>query len=115
MIGWARRAVASAALVLTVVVAVLESAWVVLRLAFARRVPRAAMIEYRLRARREATIGWLSHLVTLTPGSLGVGLTDDGRALFVHVLDGDGLDDARRGVRLLEDRLIAVFEPEEVR
>lgn len=69
-----------------------------------------AIIAFPLSARSDAEIALLANLITLTPGTLSLDVSDDRGTLFVHVLsvqDKDALvGDIRRG---FEARVIEVF------
>lgn len=57
--------------------------------------------------------GWrlvlLTNLVTLTPGTVSIDVSDDGHRLYVHVLDPVHPDEARDTVRRLQARITEVF------
>lgn len=57
--------------------------------------------------------GWrlvlLTNLITLTPGTVSLDVSDDGHRLYVHVLDPVHPYEARESVRRLQDRVTEVF------
>jgi multicomponent Na+:H+ antiporter subunit E len=53
---------------------------------------------YPLRVRSDGEIALLANLITLTPGTLSVDVSEDGRTLFVHAIDCADPDAARRDV-----------------
>lgn len=48
---------------------------------------RPAVVAYPLTVTTDAQITLLANLITLTPGTLSVDVSDDRRTLYVHVLD----------------------------
>jgi len=61
---------------------------------------RPAIIELPLRARNEGEITVLANLISLTPGSLSLSVSDDQKSLYVHVMY---LDDEQATLRELQD------------
>ena len=73
---------------------------------------RPGVIAVPLEAQTDAEITLLSNLITLTPGSLSVDLSDDRRVLYVHVmyLDDDDVAETRRLIKEgLERRVLEVL------
>jgi multicomponent Na+:H+ antiporter subunit E len=62
-----------------------------------------ALVAYPLTVTTDAQIALLANLITLTPGTLSVDVSDDRRTLLIHVLD---LGDRER----LVGRIAAGFE-----
>ena len=53
----------------------------------------------------------LANIVTLTPGTMSIDLSPDGKTLYVHVLDMDSPDAVRKNIKEgLERRLIQLFD-----
>ncbi len=71
----------------------LKSSVAVARAAFARE-PRtaSAIIAMPIRLRSDFGIAVLANLVTLTPGTCSLHVSEDRRTLFVHSLDADDPD-----------------------
>ncbi len=69
---------------------------------------RSAIVAYPLTVARDGQITLLANLVTLTPGTLSVDVSDDRRTLYIHVLD---LDDREAFI----GRLAAGFETQVMR
>lgn len=64
------------------------SAWGVVRLVLARDPrPQPAIIAVPLDVRSDVGIVLFANLVTLTPGTTSVHVSDDRRTLFVHAID----------------------------
>lgn len=59
--------------------------------------------------------GWrlvlLTNLVTLTPGTVSIDVSDDGRRLYVHALDRVHPHEVRASVGQLQARITEVFGP----
>ena len=55
---------------------------------------------------RDVELTLLSNLITLTPGTLTVDVTEDRRALIVHALEADDQDAVRRDIRSGFERAI---------
>lgn len=73
---------------------------------------RPGVIGVPLGARTDAEITLLANLITLTPGSVVIDVSDDRSTLFVHVmyLEGDDPDRARRDIKdTLERRVLEVL------
>ena len=53
----------------------------------------------------------LANAVTLTPGTMSIDLSPDGRILYVHVLDMESPETVRRDIKEgLEARLMRLFD-----
>lgn len=57
-----------------------------------------AMIGYPLRVTRDFEITMLANLITLTPGTLSVDVSDDRRTLYIHALDAPDPEALRREI-----------------
>jgi len=66
------------------VLSALRVAWLVLQ-----PVPklRSAIIAYPLTLTTDAQITLLANMITLTPGTLSIDISDDRRTLYIHCLD----------------------------
>lgn len=97
------------------VVAILRSSFQVARDVIAptgRLAPVVVVV--RLRTRTRAELATLSALVTLTPGTLPVGITTD--EIWVHGLYGRDPDGLRREVEDVQSRVLrALRDPEKAR
>ncbi len=71
---------------------------------------RPAVIAVPLSIRSEAAIALLSNLLTLTPGTLALDVSDDRRVMYVHVIHAEDVERARREIKELERRVLEVIE-----
>jgi multicomponent Na+:H+ antiporter subunit E len=62
----------------------LRVAWIVVQ---PRLLIRPAIVAYPLTVTTDAQITLLANMITLTPGTLSVDVSDDRRTLFIHALD----------------------------
>ena len=71
---------------------------------------RPGIVGYPLEARTELEIVLLNNLLVLTPGTLGVALSEDQRTLYIHFLDVPDAELVRQRIRNgLEKRLLEVL------
>lgn len=71
------------------------------------------VVAYPLEVRTDPAITILACLISLTPGTLSLDVSDDKSTLYVHSMyDGNDLDTVRAGLRRLEVRVKALMEPE---
>lgn len=71
---------------------------------------RPGIIAYPLEARTDLEIVLLNNLLSLPPGTMGVGLSADRKLLFVHLIDVPDPEAARERIRTgLERRLLEVL------
>lgn len=59
---------------------------------------KPGIFAYPLRVDRDFEITILANLITLTPGTLSVDVSDDRRILYVHAIDASDPDGARRDI-----------------
>ncbi len=64
------------------------------------------VVRHELADRSAARVATLGALITLTPGTLALGVTDGGRALLVHSMYHADADAARAELRHLEERML---------
>lgn len=57
---------------------------------------RPAVVRVPLQVRSDAEVTLLANLISLTPGTLSLDVSDDNRSLFVHAMDVDDADALRR-------------------
>ena len=59
---------------------------------------KPGIFAYRLRVDRDFEITLLANMITLTPGTLSVDVSEDKKYLFVHAIDCSDVDLTRRGI-----------------
>jgi multicomponent Na+:H+ antiporter subunit E len=104
-----RTLVFAVRLLVDIVVASFQVAWIVLR---PRGAPTNAIVEVRLRTRSDLITMWVAESLSLVPGSIVVDLDRASSTLFLHVLDTAGPADverARRRVLATEERIVRGF------
>jgi len=75
------------------------SAWRVARLVLSPRMDlRPGIFSYPLKVDRDFEITLLANLITLTPGTLSVDVSDDRTTLYVHAIDCSDPEAARRDI-----------------
>jgi len=74
-----------------------------------RHYMRPGIIAVPLRAKTDVEITLLANLITLTPGTLSIDVSDDRSTLFVHGLHITSPDSLRAQVRRLEDRVLGAM------
>lgn len=67
---------------------------------------KPGIFAYPLRVERDFEITLLANLITLTPGTLSVDVSDDRRTLFVHGMDCSNPEQARADIRQGFERMI---------
>jgi multicomponent Na+:H+ antiporter subunit E len=71
---------------------------------------RPAVISVPLELESHAEITLLANLISLTPGTLSVDVSDDGSTLYVHAMYGEDADALRTGIKSdFERRIREVF------
>lgn len=74
-----------------------------------RHYVRPGIVRVPLVATSDFEIALLANMVSFTPGTLTLEVTEDRTALYVHVLHMDSPEDVRRQVSRLEGRLLRVL------
>ena len=75
-----------------------------------QHISRPGIIAIPLDARTDAEIMLVANLISLTPGTLSLDLSEDRRLLFVHVMFLDDIDEIRRQIKQgLEKRVLEVM------
>lgn len=59
---------------------------------------RPGVVAYPLRLETEMAITWLANLITLTPGTLSMYISEDRKTLYIHTLN---IDDPSKIVRTI--------------
>jgi multicomponent Na+:H+ antiporter subunit E len=87
------RLVDTGRLALLFVVELFKSGWRVAKIAVRRDLAlRPAVVAYPLGLKSDAEITLLANLITLTPGTLSVDVSEDRRTLYIHCVDVDDVD-----------------------
>jgi multicomponent Na+:H+ antiporter subunit E len=60
---------------------------------------RPGIIAYRTDLRTDFAKSWLANMITLTPGTLTLFVSDDHSTLYIHTLDIDDAEAVSAGIR----------------
>jgi len=75
-----------------------------------QHISRPGIIALPLDAKTDAEIMLVANLISLTPGTLSLDLSDDRRLLYIHVMFLDDIDQTRRQIKQgLEKRVLEVM------
>ncbi len=98
-------------LVLLFIRELILSGWRVAKLVSSPQMKLApGIFSYELKVERDFEITLLANLITLTPGTLSVDVSEDRRILFVHAIDCSDIEEARRDIREgFERKIIEAF------
>jgi len=69
-----------------------------------------AIVAIPLEVESEMAISLLANLITLTPGSLTMDVSEDCRVLYVHTMHADDIDQFRLDIKELERRVLEVTQ-----
>lgn len=98
-VGYVTRAWRILSLLLLFLYELMMSALKVARLVLSPRMElKPGIFAYPLRLEEDFQITLLANLITLTPGTLSVDVSDDRRTLYVHAIDCSDPDGARRDI-----------------
>ncbi len=67
------------------------------------------IVAYRLCSRTPLEITLFANLVTLTPGTLTIALTDEPPTMYIHGMYAGDADDFRAELRTMEDRMLRAW------
>lgn len=71
-----------------------------------------AIIAYPLTVQHDMAITLLANMITLTPGTLSIDVSDDRSTLFVHAIDAPDIEAVIADIKsCFEVRIIQLFEP----
>ncbi|GHC22676.1 Na+/H+ antiporter subunit E [Aidingimonas halophila] len=70
---------------------------------------KPGVIAMPLRARTEVEIAFVANLVSLTPGTLSLDVSDDRRVLYIHAMFLDDEEELRQSLAEMERRALALF------
>ncbi|MEM5473474.1 Na+/H+ antiporter subunit E [Hoeflea sp. AS60] len=97
--GYFSRARRVISLLLLFLYELVLSAWKVTVMVLSPRLNlKPGIFAYPLRVDRDFEITILANLITLTPGTLSVDVSDDRRILYVHAIDASDPDGTRRDI-----------------
>ena len=87
------------------------SSWSVARAAFARKQHlQPAVISYPLRVRSDLGIATLANLISLTPGTTSLQVSEDRTALYIHCLDAGSPPEIIAGIQASFENTILEIE-----
>jgi multicomponent Na+:H+ antiporter subunit E len=70
---------------------------------------KPGVIAMPLKASNEYEIAFVANLISLTPGTLSLDVSDDRRVLYIHAMFLDDEEELRRGLAELERRALELF------
>lgn len=98
-VGYFSRARRVISLLLLFLYELVLSAWRVAVMVLSPKMDlKPGIFAYPLRVDRDFEITMLANLITLTPGTLSVDVSDDRRTLYVHAIDASNPDATRRDI-----------------
>ncbi|OXS99466.1 Na+/H+ antiporter subunit E [Notoacmeibacter marinus] len=111
-LGYFRRLWRIGTLMLVFLRELLFSAWRVAALVLTPRLDvQPGIFAYPLRVRSDMQITLLANMITLTPGTLSVDISEDHSTLWVHALDCSDPEATRQDIaRMFERRIMEAFE-----
>ncbi|MBB4121565.1 Na+/H+ antiporter subunit E [Martelella radicis] len=97
--GYFSRARRVTALFLVFLYDLMKSAWSVAKLVCSPRMDlKPGILRFELSLERDFEIVLLANMITLTPGTLTVDVSDDKKYLFIHAIDCSDPDGIRRDI-----------------
>lgn len=110
--GYIRRVVKIASLAWLFFVELAKSAWKVAIMVVSPRLDiKPGIFAFPLTVTRDFEITLLANLITLTPGTLSVDVSDDKKTLYVHAIDCADPEGARRDIADgFERKILEAFE-----
>ncbi len=98
-IGYLTRSWRVVSLAVLFVYELILSAWRVAVLVLSPNMNvKPGILAYPMKVDRDGEITLLANLITLTPGTLSVDVSDDRRTLYVHAIDCSDVDQTRRDI-----------------
>jgi multicomponent Na+:H+ antiporter subunit E len=70
---------------------------------------KPGVIAFRLKARTDVEIMFLSSVISLTPGTLSLDVSDDKKVLFIHAMFLQDEEQLRQDLRELEHRILKIL------
>lgn len=110
-LGYFRRGIRLIVLVAIFLYELVLSAWRVAILVLSPRMElKPGIFAYPLKADRDFEITLLANMITLTPGTLSVDVSEDRKFLYIHAIDCSNPDTLRRDIaRGFERRIMEAF------
>ena len=111
-VGYVTRSLRFVSLMLLFLVELAKSAWTVTKLVLRPKMNLApGIFAYPLRVERDFEIALLANLITLTPGTLSVDVSQDRKKLFVHAIDCSDVEGTIRDIADgFERKIMETFE-----
>ncbi|MBP1853297.1 Na+/H+ antiporter subunit E [Rhizobium halophytocola] len=111
-VGYLTRTLRFASLMLLFLVELAKSVWKVAILVLAPKLKlEPGIFAYPLRVERDFEITLLANLITLTPGTLSVDVSDDRKKLYVHAIDCSDVEGTIRDIAEgFERKIMETFE-----
>lgn len=111
-LGYFRRGVRLVSLAGLFLCELVLSAWRVAMLVLSPRMPlKPGIFAYPLKLERDFEITLLANLITLTPGTLSVDVSEDHKFLYIHAIDCSDPDALRRDIAQgFERRIMEAFQ-----
>jgi multicomponent Na+:H+ antiporter subunit E len=98
-LGYLARMRRVASLMVLFLVELVKSSWTVALTVLSPKMDiKPGMFVYPLKVDKDAEITMLANLITLTPGTLSVDVSEDRRFLFIHALDCSDPDQLRHDI-----------------
>ena len=69
-----------------------------------------AILEVELDVRSANTLFILSNLITMTPGTLTLDVSPDGRKIFIHAMYVKDVEEFKKKIKKLERRVLALMQ-----
>ena len=106
-----KRGLACLALTLIFFRELARSSWSVAKASFSRKVHfSSAVIAVPLRVKTEGGITMLANLVSLTPGTTSLHVSQDRRILYVHCLEAASVEDVISDIQNTFERILLEIE-----
>ena len=109
--GYARRARLGFSLFLLFLLELMKSAWRVAVMVLSPKMNlKPGILAYPLRVKSDAEITLLANMITLTPGTLSIDVSEDRSTLYIHAFDCSDPEAAKADIRDgFEARILEVF------
>ena len=71
---------------------------------------RPAIIEVELNVQSAHSLFFLSNLITMTPGTLTLDITPDGRKIYIHAMYVEDVEEFKKNIKKLEKRVLTLLQ-----